>query len=304
MRKMKKDNFLTVTDIQRFCMHDGPGVRTTVFLKGCPLRCAWCHNPETQKGEREMLFYSAKCIGCGACAKVCPAAAHEISEAGHVFWRERCTLCGRCALVCPTEAMKICGTRYTVEEVLAEVEKDRAFYGDKGGITVSGGEPFLQGEDTLALLRAAKERGLSTVVETCGQFDTGLIRDAISCTDLFLWDVKDTDSKRHQRYTGVGNEKILSNLALVDSLGGVTRLRCILVNGVNTDEAHYQALAELAKGLKHCQGVEFIPYHAYGGSKSTFLGLDDTGRVDWIPSRETVDAAKETLRRQNVNVIG
>ena len=119
-----------------------------------------------------------------------------------------------------------------------------------------------------------------------------------------MWDVKDTDSKRHQRYTGVGNEKILSNLALVDSLGGVTRLRCILVNGVNTDEAHYQALAELAKGLKHCQGVEFIPYHAYGGSKSTFLGLDDTGRVDWIPSQETVDAAKETLRRQNVNVIG
>ena len=301
---MKKDNLLTVTDIQRFCMHDGPGVRTTVFLKGCPLRCAWCHNPETQKTEQELLFYTAKCIGCGACAKVCPSGAHQMSEEGHTFLRERCTLCKRCCLVCPTEAMKLCGALYTVEEILAEVEKDRAFYGDKGGITVSGGEPFLQGENTLSLLRACRERGLNTAVETCGQFDASLIEGAVSCVDLFLWDVKDTDSERHKRYTGVGNERILSNLAAVDALGGVTRLRCILVEGVNTNEEHYARLASLAKSLTHCQGVEFIPYHAYGGSKATFLGLADTGRADWIPSQETVERAKEALRQAGVTVIG
>ena len=158
MSKMNTEMKLRVTEIQRFCMHDGPGVRTTVFLKGCPLRCAWCHNPETQKSIAELLFYQNKCIGCGECTISCPQGAHAI-EKQHVIDREKCILCAECAKGCPTGALEICGNKYTVEEILSIAEKDRAFYGKSGGVTLSGGEPFAQGEAVIELLKACKEKG-------------------------------------------------------------------------------------------------------------------------------------------------
>lgn len=292
---------LPVTEIQRFCMRDGPGVRTVVFFKGCPLRCAWCHNPETRRREREMLFYTAKCIGCGACGAVCPAGA-QVFEPSRMYDRALCTACGRCAEVCCTGAMTSAGREMSVADILAAVERDRAFYGREGGVTLSGGEPMAHPEETLTLLSACREAGLTTAVETCGYFSETWIPALVKVADLLLWDIKDTHDERHKRYTGVSNRRILDNLRLADRLGGRTRLRCILVAGVNTDEAHYAALSDLAGSLTHCEGVEFLPYHAYAGSKMLPLGLPDNGRAEWIPDTETVEAAKAYLTARGIRV--
>ena len=293
---------LTVSEIQRFCMHDGPGVRTTVFLKGCPLRCEWCHNPETQKRERELLFYSSKCIGCRLCESTCDRGAHSF-DGEHTLDRGKCASCGRCAEICPTCALELCGREYTVSELLSVIEKDSAFYGDFGGVTLSGGEPLMQGRAAVELLRACKEHGFSTAVESCGYADAETVIAALPYTDLFLWDVKDTADSRHRKYTGASNKKILDNLALADAHGARVRLRCILVNGVNTDETHYRGIVETAKSLSNCEGVEFIRYHAYAGTKATFLGLRDNGRPEWIPTDKQVGDAKEFLRLRGVRVI-
>ena len=165
---------LKVTEIQRFCMHDGPGLRTTVFLKGCPLKCAWCHNPETQKKESQLLFYLTKCIGCSACACVCKQGAHEINDK-HTIDRDKCVSCFDCVNACPTNALEKCGNDMTVDEILSVVKKDVAFYGENGGLTISGGEPFMQGETVITLLKECKALGFSTAAETCGYADTKVL---------------------------------------------------------------------------------------------------------------------------------
>ena len=291
---------MLIASIQRFCMHDGDGVRTTVFLKGCPLSCAWCHNPETQSFQPELLFHAAKCIGCGACG-VCPRGVHGFA-AGHTLDRGLCTRCGVCGVACPTEALELCGKEYTAEALLDIVLRDKDFYGTAGGVTLSGGEPLLSEEASL-FLKLCREHGLNTAVETCGMVSERLLREAIPYTDLFLWDVKDTDELRHQAYTGVSYKPILKNLLLADSLGAKTRLRCILVKGVNTNEGHYKALAELFHRLQHCEGVEFLPYHTYGDSKAVALGQKSKARTDWIPSEDEISYGEALLRQGGVTVI-
>ncbi len=288
------DTEIFITEIQRFCMHDGPGLRTTVFFKGCPLRCAWCHNPETQKREKQLLFYKKKCIACAACA-VCPNGAHVFGGAGHALDREKCSVCGKCADICPAGALQICGKTMTAAAIFAEIEKDRAFYGKNGGVTVSGGEPFANHEGLLALLSVCKARGINTAVDTCGFFNSGLLESVVPLTDLFLWDVKDTDPVRHKRFTGAENGIILQNLRRADALGAKIRLRCILVNGVNTDDAHYAAVKKLASELKNCAGIDVLPYHAYSGVKAEFCGLPDNGVKEWIPDENTVADAKRKM---------
>ncbi len=186
---------------------------------------------------------------------------------------------------------------------MSVAEKDRAFYGELGGVTLSGGEPFAQKERTVALLRACKERGLSTAVETCGYAETDILRAAVPFTDLFLFDIKDTDPLRHQQYTGVANGLILNNLRVISEMGARIRLRCILVNGINTNETHCAKIAELAQQVKHLEGVEWIPYHAYGGTKATFLGGSDNGQKKWIPTVEELQRAKEALQAHGACVL-
>ena len=299
---MSIDVKLKVTDIQRFCMHDGPGIRTTVFLKGCPMRCSWCHNPETQKTSSELLFYSKKCINCKSCFNCCSANAHCFEQL-HKIDREKCISCFSCSDACPTGALEVCGKDMSIEEILNVVEKDDAFYGEAGGITVSGGESFAQKEATVELLRACKERGISTAVETCGYVSSDILKMAIPFVDLFLWDIKDTDDDRHKRYTGVSKKLILENLQIANKMRANIRLRCILVNGINTDELHYNKIAEIAKSLDKLDCVEFIPYHAYGGAKSAFLGFEENGKKEWIPNEEEVLKAKNILTNKGVMVI-
>ena len=301
---MSIDVKLRVAEIQRFCMHDGPGLRTTVFLKGCPLRCQWCHNPETQISAPQLLFYKSKCILCGACASVCTKGAHLLTESNeHVILRKLCTSCGECASICPTAALDICGKEMTVDEIISVVQRDSAFYGDTGGITISGGEPFMQKNATVALLKACREKGISTAVETCGYADPNLLSEAIPYVDLFLWDIKDTSEERHIRYTGASNQPILKNLSLINEKNARIRLRCILVNGVNTNKEHYENIAKIARSLNNPDGVELIPYHAYSGTKATFIGLDDNGRSDWIPDSEQIKEARLTLEELGAFVL-
>lgn len=292
---------MRVADIQRFCMRDGPGIRTTVFLKGCPLRCAWCHNPETQSNKRELLYYETKCIGCGACA-VCNQNAHEFSDY-HTIQRDLCIGCGKCVTECPTGALEIIGKDYTIQELLKIIEKDRAFYGKNGGVTLSGGEPFMQSEEAFLLLEQCKKKGIHTAVETCGYFSSDILSRAVPATDLFLWDIKDTDSQRHKDYTGVSNERIINNLILADSLGAKTRIRCILINGLNSKEQHYKNVAGIVSRLKYCEGVEFIPYHSYGGAKTVALGEIYLGSDKWIPSKGQIDEAKKYLQNKGITVL-
>ena len=295
---------LLVTDIQRFCMHDGPGVRTTVFLKGCPLHCMWCHNPEAQSYKKELLYYKNKCILCGTCFQ-CPSHAQYLFNSRHSMNKYACILCGECAEYCPTGALEMCGTYMNIEEIIDTVKKDLAFYGDNGGITVSGGEPFAQANNMLMLLSNCKKEGISIVVETCGYGDKLAFISSVQYVDLYLWDIKDTDPKRHFQSTGVSNETIIENLRAVDAIGGKNRLRCILVKGVNTDEEHYRNIAQLALSLFHCEGVEFIPYHAYGISKLAAMGYDEEYLVehDWIPTEEQIETAKRTVSGLGVYVF-
>lgn len=293
---------MKVTEIQRFCMHDGPGIRTVVFLKGCPLRCEWCHNPETQSAENEIRFFSKKCIGCGACAAVCNNGAHRITDNIHTFDRSKCNGCMKCLDVCCSNALTPSFTEMTVDEVLEEAAKDRAFYGEKGGITLSGGEPLMQPLESLELLKKCKKLGIGTAVETCGYFDESVVPDLVALTDCILWDFKDGNGQRHKEYTGVSNEKIKNNLLLCDSLGAKTVMRCIMVSGVNTSEDHYIAVADLWYRLKHCEYVELIPYHAYGGSKMLSLGKEDNGNPEWIPTDSMLKEAKKYLQDRKVKI--
>lgn len=289
-----------VTKIQRFSTHDGPGVRTTVFFKGCPLRCRWCHNPETQSATMQVYYTEKFCIGCGACASVCPVGAHIFSDGAHRFDASRCRGCLGCAQVCPSMACEACARPMTVPEILAEVERDRPFFGQRGGITLSGGEPMFHSEAALTLLEEAKVRGLHTAVETCGVFDDRYVARLTACADLLLWDFKDSDPARHQAYTGGSNEGVVARLRQVDALGGRSRLRCIMVRGVNMERAHYEAIAELYHGLRHCEGVDLLPYHPFGASKAKQLGRQEEQHTEWMPTQEALRDAAALLRERGV----
>ena len=293
---------LRVTKIQKFSTQYGPGVRTTVFLKGCPLSCAWCHNPETQAFQKEVLFSASICAMCGACAAVCPKGGHRLTEDRHEFQRSSCIACGACADACITGACEMAAKDMPISDVLAQILRDKPFFGSEGGVTLSGGEPMGQPEAALSLLRAAKAEGIGTAIETCGFFDEKWIEPLASCTDLFLWDFKDSDSARHEKYTGVGNEKILANLRKLDQFPVAIRLRCILVKGVNLNDEHLNAIADLHHSLRHSVGADLLPYHAYGSSKSVQIGREDSARRDWIPDKAEVERAKEVLRQRNVPV--
>lgn len=261
-----------VFDIEKFAVHDGPGIRTVVFMKGCPLRCLWCHNPESQSFKPELLFNGEKCTLCGRCTVVCPQGCHSILEGKHVFDREKCVTCGLCAEGCAPEALKLCGKEMSAAEVMKEVMKDQVFYENSGGgMTLSGGEPLAHMEFTETLLKAAREKKLHTAIETSGFAPWKEIEKLLPLTDLWLWDVKAAPGD-HQRLTGVPFEPILENLRKVSASGAAIILRCPLVPGVNDTEEHLISIADLANTLEGVEGIDLEPYHPMGEGKGVQLG--------------------------------
>ena len=267
---------MIVSDIQRFCMHDGYGVRTTVFFKGCPLRCKWCHNPETQSFEKELLFYKEKCIGCGIC-KACD--------------KETCIACGECAKKCPTGAREVAGRECTARELYDQIQKDVAFYGKKGGVTFSGGECMLQIEPLAEVLKMCKENGIHTAVDTAGYVPFENFEKILPYTDLFLYDIKLFDSKKHKKYIGVDNKLILENLKRLFSVGTKIWIRIPIVPSVNDS---IEEMKRIKKFLDECgtpEKIELLPYHPMGESKSKALGK--APHLFKIPDPEKMKQLKE-----------
>ena len=269
-----------VFNIQRYSLNDGPGIRTTVFLKGCPLRCAWCHNPEGLSAQTSVSFSPEKCICCGNCVTACLNDCHRIEGSGeglplsHLYDRTNCKLSGRCATLCPSSALEVVGRSYSVKEVLAEVLEDRAFYARSGGgVTLSGGEPLAQIDFSVAFLKAARKERLHCCIETSGYARWDALARLLPLVDLFLYDFKETDRERHRRYTGQTNDVILKNLRSLHEAGAAIELECPIVAGYNDREDHFEGIVDLAKSLSHLHGVRLLPYHPLGKDKSGRLGL-------------------------------
>ena len=269
----------TIFDIERNSYVDGPGIRTTVFFKGCNLRCAWCHNPESQSPKPQMMFYKSKCTGCGKCKEKCPNAL------------ETCSLCGRCTLYCPHDAREICGKEYTVDEVMREILKDKVFYDNSGGgVTFSGGECMLQIDFLEELLRECKKNNVHTAVDTAGHVPFEWFERILPFTDLFLYDVKCFDSEKHKEFTGVSNELILSNLKRLLESGKNVWIRIPIIPEVNDHEAELVAIKSLLSSYGYPEKVELLPYHAMGEHKYAAIGKEV--KVFSVPSEEKIRQLK------------
>lgn len=288
-----------IFNIQKFSVNDGPGIRTTVFMKGCPLRCLWCHNPESNSVKPDLFYNGEKCTGCGQCAAVCPKDCHKIDETGHRFDRNACVLCGACADACPSGALELAGYETTVDHVLETVLQDKAFYETSGGgMTLSGGEPMYQFDFALSLMQAAKAAGLHTCMETCGFAPWEHYAEIAPYTDIFLFDYKLTNPDSHKTYTGADNSLILENLKKLDDLGCATVLRCPIIPTVNDHAAHFAGIAQTANSLKHILRVDIEPYHPLGKGKTE--NLDKNYALDDLtfPAEETVSAWIAEISRQ------
>lgn len=258
-----------IFDIKRYAINDGPGIRTTLFIKGCPLRCVWCHNPEGWSSQRQILYKKSKCIGCSSCVNVCPQGALEMTKSGVQPTKASCLLCGKCTNECPTMALEICGRDWNLDELMAEVEKERTVMENSGGgVTLCGGEPMLHHKETILILQELGRRGFHRTVDTTLYASSEIVKAVSAECELFLVDIKLMDSKKHRYYTGVPNEPILENIRLLDALGKDFYIRIPLIECVNTDEENIEAVGRFLNGLVWPRKtVNLLPYHDVGKDK-------------------------------------
>lgn len=293
-----------VFDIKRFSIHDGPGIRTTVFLKGCPLHCSWCHNPESQDPKPEMMLHPRRCIRCEACVEVCPE--HAISTDGDGIIntdRELCVRCGSCAETCYAEARERVGREYSVSELLEEIESDRDFYEESGGgVTLSGGEPLAQSTFSLELLKACKQRGIHTAVDTCGAVSWRVLERIRPFTDLFLYDLKHMDDASHKKTTGAPNRRILENLEKLSQLGHAIRLRFAVIPGINDSEQNVEQTGEFIAALPGCHAVSLLPFHAAAEDKYKKLDHSYTLMDTDPPGEQQMSAIAAVLEGYGLEV--
>ena len=287
-----------IFDIKKFAIHDGPGIRTTVFLKGCPLSCWWCHNPEAMNPEPELVLFEDKCIGCGECFQACKHQGHEVQPDGsRIYHREICELCGACVEVCYAEALVMEGRQVTVEEVMVELRKDIPFYqNSSGGITLSGGEPLYQHEFALAVLEQCKAEELHTALDTSGQAPWKIFEKVLPHVDLVLFDLKHIDGASHKDLTGASNRLILENLEKIGEYGVPIEIRMPIIPGINDDREDIERAARFLLDIKGIGRVELLPYHRLGESKYARLEMDYKLRELEPPGKERMNEIADWMR--------
>ena len=297
-----------VFDIKRFTLHDGPGIRVTVHLKGCPLSCQWCHNPEGIPPGPELLLRGAACILCGKCLKACSHGAVKYDEGRIVTIKDSCTSCGACSNFCPAGAREICGRDMSAEETALAVLADESFFHSedpekRGGITLSGGEPLYQGEFCFDLLSLLGRKGIHRVIDTSGYVPEEIIARAADHCELFLYDIKHMDTEKHRLYTGAGNDLILSNLRKLSFLGSRIQLRIPFIPGINTEDENITAIAEMAAGLTGITGVNILPYHKAAADKHRRRGIPFRAGEIADPQEAGLGRACEIFARKGLNAV-
>lgn len=290
-------------NIQHFSLHDGPGIRTVLFFKGCPLDCIWCHNPEGKSVQKTLSFVMERCVLCGKCADVCPQGVHSFQAGEHRLFREKCIGCGKCVDACCYGALELFGKEYTIDEILCDIEKDKAYYGENGGITISGGEPFMQYESLITLLKALKENGYHVCIETSGYTTSERILEAAKYTDLFLYDYKQSDDEKHITYTGVKQDRIRNNLDVLDAAKANVILRCPIIPSVNNDHGHLEKIAQAANRHTCIQRVELMPYHPLGVAKADHIGREYAYQNDQFAGTAMVENCCRTIQKSTLKPV-
>ena len=290
-----------IFEIKRFAVHDGDGIRTTVFFKGCPLKCVWCHNPEGICPKPQLAFWENKCTICGECVNVCPKGAHTIENGIHKLDRSKCENCGECEKACLSSALNLYGKEMTTDELMPLLLVDKDFYDTSGGgVTLSGGECLMHSDFCCDLLKKLKESGIHTAVDTCGFVTKEAIDKVMPYTDVFLYDLKAFDEEVHIQCTGFSNKIILENLRYIDSCGKKTEIRIPYVPGFNSDQM--DKLAEFIKELKNVTAIRLLPYHNYAGSKYKALDMENT-LPEIFPTDEEMKKQKEILKKTGKKVV-
>lgn len=294
---------VAVFNIQRCSVHDGPGIRTTVFIKGCPLRCDWCHNPESLDGAPEVAIDGRMCIDCGACIEACPASDGDRPARGPDWDDGSCRRCGACAEVCPSEARELIGEARAVADLVAEVERDRPFFdASGGGVTFSGGEPLCYPTFLSACLKACRDKGLHTAVDTSGFASRKTVSDIARLADVLLYDLKHMNPEVHRSHTGVDNRRILDNLETLSRQGAVIWIRFPLIPGFNDDDANLASMASFLGALPNSHPVFVLPYHPNGVHKHLRLGKPAPDTDFHTPTEDEIDAVVERLREHGLEV--
>ncbi len=292
----------TILNIKQFEIHDGPGMRTTLFVKGCPLRCKWCHNPESYSIKPQLAYYAHKCVMCGRCTQVCTEAVHLTDGSSHTVNRELCTACGACVDKCPQNALTVFGREVSPKEILPELLEDKIFFdGSGGGVTISGGEPLMQADFTAELLMLLKENGVHTAVDTCLFAPKSELEKLLEYTDLFLVDIKAIDDNVHKRCTGVSNRIILENLQYIDSVGKAYEIRIPYIPHENDGEI--QKIADFLCSLKNTDRVKLLAYHDLSRSKYEALDMPYAMGATSVPSEEEYERAFRILTDAGLNAI-
>ena len=293
-----------VASIKRYMIHDGPGIRTVVFMKGCPLRCLWCSSPQTWRKEPTVIFVKSRCIGCGLCIEECPEGVIHESEELKAIDHSACTLCGQCTQMCPTEAMKFDGSLMTPSEVMETIEKDRAFY-DKsgGGVTFSGGEPAYQWEFLREMLKSCKVAGIRTALETTGHVEWHIFEQLLPFIDLLLYDVKHTDPQAHAKLTGQGNELILNNLRKIASMNKpLIEVHFPVIPGCNDSQSNIDALLHIMKSLG-LRKIDLFPFHLLGSHEYEELGIEYPMKNRAVPSDEDIKRTREYITSRGFELV-
>ncbi|MHC1705696.1 MAG: glycyl-radical enzyme activating protein [Tenuifilaceae bacterium] len=291
-----------VFDIQRASLHDGPGIRTTIFLKGCPLNCLWCHNPESGDANCQLFFYFDKCTQCGDCVKVCDSIVHYFTDGRHAIDYNKCRFCGKCIEACTFNALKIVGKEMDIDEVMPEIMADFDFYKkSEGGMTLSGGEPLFQFSFSMALLKRCREMGVNTCVETSGYISEVAFQQILPYIDVLLFDYKVTGDDDYKKYTGVSNALIIKNLDIAYNYGIPIVLRCPIIPGINDTDLHLMGICEMDKKYPNLKSIEILPYHTLGNSKRISTGISKTlTHLKTVPP-EISEKWIEQLRKSGCN---